>query len=39
LTIFTSGRVFDFCWSPDGKDLFLAKGETTSDVILISNSR
>jgi Tol biopolymer transport system component len=39
VTQFTSGEIFDFSWSRDGKQLFLAKGETTRDVILISNSR
>ncbi len=39
VTNFTSGLIFDFSWSRDGKQLFLAKGENTSDVILISNFR
>ena len=39
VTNFTSGRIFDFSWSRDGKRLYLAKGEHTSDVILISNFR
>jgi serine/threonine protein kinase len=39
VTNFISGRIFDFAWSRDGKQLFLAKGENTSDVILISNFR
>jgi eukaryotic-like serine/threonine-protein kinase len=37
VTNFTSGRIFDFAWSRDGKQLFLAKGDVTSDVVLISN--
>jgi eukaryotic-like serine/threonine-protein kinase len=37
VTNFTSGRIFDFAWSHDGKQLLLAKGEETSDVVLISN--
>jgi Tol biopolymer transport system component/predicted Ser/Thr protein kinase len=37
VTSFSSGLIFDFSWSRDGKLLFLAKGETTSDVILMSN--
>jgi Tol biopolymer transport system component/predicted Ser/Thr protein kinase len=37
VTNFTSGLIFDFSWSRDGKQLFLAKGETMSDVILMSN--
>ena len=39
VTNFTSGLIFDFSWTPDGKDLLLAKGDKTSDVILISNFR
>jgi hypothetical protein len=35
----TSGQIFDFAWSRDGKQLLLAKGEETSDVLLISNFR
>src|SRR5271165_2686497 len=37
VTNFTSGRIFDFAWTRDGKQLLLAKGEVTSDVVLISN--
>jgi dipeptidyl aminopeptidase/acylaminoacyl peptidase len=39
ITNFTSGSIFDFDWSRDGKLLYMAKGEKTSDVILISNFR
>ncbi len=39
VTNFTSGRIFDFSWSRDGKTLLLAKGNQTSDVILLSNFR
>ncbi len=39
ITKFTSGLIFDFAWSRDGKQLMLAKGNETSDVILISNFR
>jgi serine/threonine protein kinase len=39
VTNFTSGHIFDFAWSRDGKQLLLAKGEETSDVLLISNFR
>ena len=39
VTNFTSGRIFDFSWTRDGKQLLLAKGENTSDVVLISNFR
>jgi Tol biopolymer transport system component len=37
LTNFPSGRLFDFTWTRDGKQLLLAKGNQTSDVILIRN--
>ncbi len=39
LTKFTSGRIYDFAWSRDGKQLLLTRGNETSDVILISNFR
>jgi Tol biopolymer transport system component len=39
LTNFTSGLIFSFSWSRDGKQLLLAKGNQTSDVVLISNFR
>jgi Tol biopolymer transport system component/tRNA A-37 threonylcarbamoyl transferase component Bud32 len=39
LTKFTSGDIYDFAWSRDGKRLFLTRGQTTADVILISNFR
>jgi Tol biopolymer transport system component len=39
ITDFPSGLIFDFAWSNDGKELYLAKGERTSDIILISNFR
>jgi hypothetical protein len=37
ITQFTSGIVFDFDRSTDGKQLLLARGATSSDVVLISN--
>ena len=39
LTTFTSGRIFDFNWTADGKQLLLARGEVASDVVLLSNLR
>jgi len=39
VTHFTSGRIFDFSWTRDGKQLLLSKGDITSDVVLISNFR
>jgi DNA-binding winged helix-turn-helix (wHTH) protein/Tol biopolymer transport system component len=38
-TKFTSGRIFDFDWSADRKQLLLARGDTSSDVVLIRNFR
>jgi len=37
ITKFTSGQIFDFNWTANGKQLLLTRGETTSDVILLSN--
>jgi Tol biopolymer transport system component len=37
ITNFKSDRTFSFAWSRDGKQLALARGSTSSDVILISN--
>jgi len=39
ITNFTSGRIFAFSWSRDGNSLLLAKGEDSSDVVLMSNFR
>jgi Tol biopolymer transport system component len=39
VTNFTSGLIFNFSWTRDGKQLLLSKGEDTSDVILLSNFR
>jgi Tol biopolymer transport system component len=38
-TKFSAGRIFDFDWSADGKQLVLARGEPSSDVILLSHLR
>jgi serine/threonine protein kinase len=37
ITNFTSDRIGAFAWSRDGKQLFMIRGNQTSDVILISN--
>jgi Tol biopolymer transport system component len=39
VTHFTSELIFDFDWSRDGKQLLLARGDSSSDVILLSNFR
>jgi len=38
-THFTSGLIFDFSWSRDGKQLLLSKGDQSSDIVLITNFR
>jgi TolB protein len=37
ITNFTEGKIFNFSWSADGKQLFLARGSVNSDVVLINN--
>jgi Tol biopolymer transport system component len=37
VTSFKSDRIFAFGWSPDGKELALARGTISSGVVLISN--
>jgi len=39
VTNFPSGRIFDFAWSREGRQLLLTKGNQSSDVILIRNFR
>jgi len=39
ITKFTSGLIFDFNWTTDGKHLLLSRGDATSDVVLLSNLR
>lgn len=39
LTDFKSDRIFSFAWSRDGKQLALARGTLSNDVILISDFR
>ena len=39
VTKFTAGRIFDFNWTADGKQLLLSRGEVSSDVVLLSNLR
>ncbi len=34
LTHFTSGRIFSFAWSPDGRKLAVSHGDVVSDVVL-----
>src|SRR5688572_3108232 len=37
LTDFKTEQIYSFAWSPDGKQLVLARGTTTSDVVLIKD--
>jgi DNA-binding winged helix-turn-helix (wHTH) protein/Tol biopolymer transport system component len=37
ITKFSSGRIFDFNWTEDGKQLLVTRGEVTSDVVLLNN--
>jgi Tol biopolymer transport system component len=37
ITNFTALQIFAYEWSPDGKQLFLSRGQTSNDVVLISD--
>src|SRR5439155_18931047 len=37
VTQFTNLQLFSYAWAPDGKQLFLSRGQNTSDVVLISD--
>ena len=37
VTNFTEGTIFNFAWSANGKQLFLARGSINSDVVLIND--
>jgi hypothetical protein len=39
ITRFAAGQIFDFSWGQNGKRLFMTRGETTRDVVLIDNSQ
>jgi hypothetical protein len=39
VTNFTSDRIFSFDWSSDGKQLYVARGSISSDIVLITNFR
>lgn len=38
LTDFKSGRIMNFTWTADGKELFLVRGNTNNDLILIKDT-
>jgi len=35
VTTFTSGRINDFAWSPDGSTLVVSRGQTTTDIVML----
>ncbi len=39
LTDFKTDYIYNFKWSPDGKNLVLARGTMTSDVVLMRDFR
>ena len=38
ITNFKSGRIFNFAWSADGKELIIARGNTVNDLLLIRDA-
>src|SRR5829696_6801267 len=38
VTDFKSGRIFNFVWAADGKNLLIARGNTNNDLIMIRDS-
>lgn len=38
ITDFKSGKIMNFAWTADGKDLLIARGNTNNDLILIRDS-
>jgi len=39
VTTFTPDRIFSYAWSPNGKQIAVARVVQTSDIVLISNFR
>jgi hypothetical protein len=37
ITSFTSGHIFSFDWSSDGKQLYVARGSISSDIVQLTN--
>lgn len=37
LTNFTAGRIFNFAWSKDGKQIFITRGTVNNELILIKD--
>lgn len=38
ITDFNSGKILNFAWTADGKDLIIARGNTNNDLLLIRDS-
>jgi Tol biopolymer transport system component len=38
ITDFKSGRILNFAWSADGKDLLIARGNTNNDLVMIRDA-
>ena len=38
ITNFKSDKIFDFAWSPDGKELAVSRGRTSRDVVLLNDT-
>ena len=38
ITAFKSGKILNFAWSKDGANLFIVRGITNNDLILIRDS-
>ena len=38
ITGFKSDNIFDFAWSPDGKQLAVSRGRTSRDVVLLTDT-
>jgi Tol biopolymer transport system component len=38
ITDFRSGRVLNFAWSTDGKDILVARGNTNNDLVMIRDT-
>lgn len=38
ITEFTSGRILNFAWSADGKEILIARGNTNNDLLLVRDA-
>ncbi len=35
VTVFSSGRIYGFAWAKDGKNLAVARGQTSTDIVML----